>query len=406
MTADPVSAVHQADLLAVPAARGACPFDPPPAYQQARRSAPVSPARQWDGAPLWLVTGYREVREVLADQRFSADPRKPGFPFLSEGRRELVPENNETFIRMDDPEHARLRRMLTGEFMLKRIEELRPKVQELADGLIDRMSANGRREADLVAEFALPLPSLVICLMLGVPYQDHAFFQTHSRTLLDNSAAPGVLRESRDALIGYMRDLAEEKRRTPDGGIVSRLIERGDLTPRQVASMSLLLLIAGHETTANMTSLSVLALLRNPPQLARLRAEPELLRGAVEELLRYLSIVQLGITRAATEDVTVGGQLIRAGEGVLCMLNAANRDEEIFPGADELDVGRSARGHVAFGFGVHQCLGQPLARLELQIALDRLLDRLPGLRLDLPFDEVRYRHEMVVYGVRELPVAW
>jgi len=404
VTTDLTSAVRQADLLAVPAARGTCPFDPPPAYEQARRRAPVVPVRLFDGTATWMIAGYHEVRQVLGDPRFSADDRAPGFPFLSAGRRELVTERR-AFIRMDDPEHARLRRMLTGEFMLKRIEELRPRVQELADELLDRMIA-GRREADLVAEFALPLPSLVICMMLGVPYEDHEYFQACSRTLLDNSAKPEQLAAARDGLVEYMHRLAEGKRREPDGGIVSRLIERGELSPDEVASMCLLLLIAGHETTANMTALSVLALLRNPRQLARLRMEPEVTRDAVEELLRYLSIVHTGLPRVATEDVTVGGRLIRAGEGVLCMLSTANRDEAVFPGADELDLDHPARRHVAFGFGVHQCLGQPLARLELQIALDRILQRLPGLRLNADFDGLRFRHDLVVYGVYELPVAW
>lgn len=395
----------QTEPLAVPASRGRCPFDPPPAYEDARRTAPVSRVGLFDGTTAWMITRHEDVRTVLGDQRFSADASRPGFPFLTEGRKALATTTVQSFIRMDDPEHGRLRRMLTGDFMLKRIDALRPQVQRLADGLLDRMTA-GRTEGDLVAEFSLPLPSLVICLLLGVPYEDHEFFQTCSRTMLNNRSSVQEIEESRLRLNRYISDLAEEKRRVPDEGIISRLANREALSPDQVAGMGLLLLVAGHETTANMTALSVLALLRNPDQLERLRAQPALVKGAVEELLRYMSIVQTGLVRVATADVAVGGQEIRAGEGVILMINAANRDEEVFASGGELDVERAARRHVAFGFGVHQCLGQPLARLELQIALETVLRRLPALRLAVPFEQVSFKHEMSIYGVHALPVAW
>jgi cytochrome P450 len=359
----------------------------------------------WDGSRSWLVTRHEDVRTVLSDQRFSADSRKPGFPFLSEGRRELATRGR-SFIRMDDPEHAHLRRMLTGTFTVKQIEAWAPKVQEVVDDFLDEMTAGGRTSADLVSEFALPVPSLMICLMLGVPYDDHAFFQQCSGVLLDSHSGPDEVRQARDDLAGYLEHLAAEKERRPDDGIISRLMGEGRLSRDQVARMSLLLLVAGHETTANMTALSVLALLRNPRQATRLREEPELMKGAVEELLRYLSVVQSGVTRVATEAVQLGGRTIEPGDGVLCMLSTANRDEALFADADGLDVTRDARRHVAFGFGVHQCLGQPLARLELRIALSTLLRRLPDLRLAVPFDDIRFRPDKVVYGVESLPVTW
>ncbi|MGW7485654.1 cytochrome P450 [Streptomyces sp. NPDC054786] len=391
--------------LAVPATRAAgCPFDPAPGVERARREEPVTRATLWDGSSCWLVTRHQDVREVLGDPRFSADATRQGFPFLTAGGRELV-TSKPTFIRQDDPEHARLRRMLTADFMVKKVEAMRPEVQRLTDGLLDRMTA-GRNAADLVAEFALPLPSLVICLLLGVPYDDHEFFQDRSRFLLSLRSTAEEVRTAQDDLQRYLSRLAAAKRREPDDGIVSRLVARGDLDSEEVASMGRLLLIAGHETTANMTALSTLALLRNPGQLARLRADPSLIKGAVEELLRYLTIIHNGLPRVATEDVTLGGRTIRAGEGVLCTLNSANRDEDVFPGGEALDVGRDARRHVAFGFGVHQCLGQPLARVELQIAIETLLRRLPDLRLDIPFEDVPFRHDMAIYGVHALPVAW
>ncbi|MER6304068.1 cytochrome P450 [Kitasatospora sp. NPDC001539] len=387
-----------------PAARDTCPFAPPPAYRQAQQEEPVSRVTLWDGSTTWLVTRHEDVKAVLTDRRFSSDSTRPGFPFISAGARQLN-AGQPTFIRMDDPEHSRLRRMLTGEFMIKKVEALRPEVQRIADELLDRMT-EGRSSADLVREFALPLPSLVICLLLGVPYQDHAFFQECSRVLLRRESSAEEVIDAQARLTDYLIRLTEAKRSEPDDGILSRLVERGDLSTEEIGAMGRLLLVAGHETTANMTALSVLALLRNPEQLDHLRRHPESAPGAVEELLRYLTIVHSGLTRVATEDVDLGGVRIRAGEGVVCMVNTANRDEQEFPGGDELDLTRDARRHLAFGFGVHQCLGQPLARLELQIALNTVLRRLPGLRLAVPFEEIAFRGEMLIYGVHELPVAW
>ncbi|MEU9113658.1 cytochrome P450 [Streptomyces sp. NPDC048483] len=393
------------DTLTVPAARAAgCPFDPPPHVERARTEAPVTRATLWDDSSCWLVTRYQDVRAVLGDPRFSADATRPGFPFLAAGVREVV-INNPSFLRKDDPEHARLRRMLTADFMVKKVEAMRPEVQRIADDLLAAMT-DGKTSADLVAEFALPLPSLVICLLLGVPYEDHAFFQDRGKVLLNLRSTAEEVRAASDELVAYMTRLAEAKRQQPDDGIFSRLVARGELDTAEIASMGRLLLIAGHETTANMTALSTLALLRNPDQLARLREDPSLVKGAVEELLRYLTIVHNGVPRVATEDVIIGGVTIRAGEGVLCAINTANRDEDVFPAGDTLDVGRDARRHVAFGFGVHQCLGQPLARVELQIAIETLLRRLPDLRLALPFEEISFRHDMGIYGVHALPVTW
>jgi cytochrome P450 len=399
-----VTTVEPIDALTFPAARGGCPFAPPPAYQQAQEQRPITPISLWDGSRAWLVTRHEDVRAVMGDRRFSADARHSGFPFLSDGRRELAVQNP-SFIRMDDPEHARFRRMLTGDFIIKRIEAMRPEIQQIVDGFLDEMTSH-HPPADLVAEFALPVPSLVICMLLGVPYRDHDYFQERSRILLHNHTTAEQVRQARDELSLYLEELAERKAHEPDQRIISRLVGRGDVSRAEVASMSLLLLIAGHETTANMTALSTLALLRDPAQLARLREDPQLIKGAVEELLRYLSIVQSGTVRVAVETAQIGGTTIEAGEGVVCMLSTANRDDAVFAAPEDLDVGRDARRHVAFGFGVHQCLGQPLARLELQIALETLLRRLPGLRLAVPFEQVRFRKDTVVYGVEELPVAW
>ncbi|MFD5933209.1 cytochrome P450 [Streptomyces sp. NPDC060333] len=400
--------------FALPAAYGSCPYDPPPGYTTAAAGAPVSRAELPDGAPCWLVTGHPEVRAVLGDARFSADARTPGFPFLSAGQRQLATAQP-SFIRMDDPEHARLRRMVAKDFLSRRIQELRPTIVDVVESAVDTMTADGRRGADLVADFALPIPSLVICLMLGVPYEDHALFQSLSRTLLDNTTDPARAAAAHRELMGCLAELAGRKREAPGDDILSRLAVRPDLTAQETASLGFMLLITGHESTTNMAALCVLALLRRPDQAALLRTDPGLIPGAVEELLRYLTIIHLGLGRAATEDVTVGGADIRAGDGVICMLSTANRQPELFgpegqgEGAAcpaELDVTRDARRHVAFGHGVHQCLGHTLARVELQIVLETVLRRLPGLRLAVPEERLVFQRDTIVYGLRELPVTW
>ena len=397
------------EALTLPAPYGSCPYDPPPAYRHAAAQGAVTRAALPDGTPCWLVTGHHEVRSVLSDQRFSADARNPAFPFLSPGQRELATAKP-SFIRMDDPEHARLRRMVTKDFLVKRIDALRPEIQRIVDDAVDRMTAGGPT-ADLVADFALPVPSLVICLLLGVPYRDHELFQRLSRTLLDNNTTREQATAAHHELMSYLAGLAADKRRRPADDILSRLAARPDLTPQETASLGFLLLVAGHESTANMTALATLALLRRPDQTALLTAGPAALRAGVEELLRHLTIIHLGLARVATEDVEVGTTLIRAGEGLICMLSTANRDETVFgphagPGTDGLDVTRDARRHLAFGFGVHQCVGQPLARAELQIVLETLFRRLPGLRLAVPEEELVFSTGAIVYGVRSLPVTW
>ncbi|MFD6890359.1 cytochrome P450 [Streptomyces sp. NPDC059957] len=380
--------------LTLPAPYGSCPYDPPPGYTQAAAAAPVR-AELPDGTPCWLVTGHQEVRAVLADARFSADARTPGFPFLSPDQRQLATAQP-SFIRMEDPEHSRLRRMVAKDFLTRRVQELRPAIVDVVEAAARAMTADGRRTADLVADFALPVPSLVICLMLGVPYEDHALFQSLSRTLLDNTTDPGRAAEAHRELMGYLAGPAERKRRDPGDDILSRLAVRPDLTARETASLGFMLLITGHESTTNMAALSVLALLRRPGQAARLRAEPALIPGAVEELLRYLTIIHLGLGRAATEDVTVGGAAIRAGDTL---------DGEASCPA-ELDVTRDARRHVAFGHGPHQCLGHTLARVELQIMLEAVLCKLPGLRPAVPEEQLVFQRDTIVYGLRELPAAW
>jgi cytochrome P450 len=390
-----------------PMARAAgCPFDPPPALQAQQDEGRLVKVRLWDGSTPWLVTRYEDQRALLLDSRVSADITSPGYPLQAPSNG----KNNISFILMDDPEHARLRRMVTAPFAVKRVEALRPGVQKIVDDLIDDMLAAGG-PVDLVEAFALPVPSLVICQLLGVPYADHDFFQENSRSLIKRDAAMEDRMAAHGRLLGYLDDLMGRKTADPGGDLLSGLVQRveaGELTRQDAAQMGVLLLLAGHETTANMIALSTLALLEHPDQLALLRDsdDPKLVAAAVEELLRYLNIVHGGRRRAALEDIEIAGRVIRAGEGMNMPNDIANRDPQAFPHPDRLDLTRDARRHVAFGFGVHQCLGQPLARMELQVVYGTLYRRIPTLRLAAEVDSLPFKHDGSVYGVYELPVTW
>lgn len=389
-----------------------CPFDPPPATQAVAAERPITKVRLWDGSTPWFVTGYAEQRALFADPRISADMARPGYPMLSSSLAARYRNNRISFITMDDPEHNRLRRMVIPPFTIRRMNELRPSVQRIVDDLIDTMLA-GPRPVDLVTALALPVPSLVICTLLGVPYADHDFFQAKSKILVNAGSSPEESVAAQQDLLTYLRRLVEAKLADPDDdALLSTLavqrVRTGELTTDELASMGMLLLVAGHETTANMIGLGTLALLEHPDQLAALRDsdDPRVVRRAVEELLRYLTIVHMGRRRVATADIEIGGHVIRAGEGVVLASDLANRDPEVFADPDRLDLDRDARHHLAFGFGVHQCLGQPLARMELQVVYGTLYRRIPGMRLAVPLSDIRFKHESGIYGVHELPVTW
>ncbi|MDT5039972.1 MAG: hypothetical protein QOE51_957 [Actinoplanes sp.] len=387
-----------------------CPFDPPAELGRLREQEAVSAATLWDGSTAWLVTRFAEQRAVLSDGRFSSDPTRPGYPHINAGS-SLVRRRSKTMMAMDDPEHEVYRRMLTQDFTIRRVEALRPRIQRIVDELIDELIAAGP-PADLVTQFALPVPSRVICELLGVPYADHEFFQRLSGALVSGGSAPGEVIAAGLELRSYLSGLLADKLREPADDLLSRLaterLATGQLTTVQAADMAVLMLIAGHETTANMIALGTLALLENPDQLIELQKDPEprFVAGAVEELLRYLTISHSGRRRVATEDVEIGGQLIRAGDGVVVTNDSGNRDPAAFPDPDVLDLRRPARHHLAFGFGPHQCLGQSLARVELQVVYGTLYRRLPTLRLAVGLDQINFKQDMLVYGVHSLPVEW
>ncbi|MFN8034016.1 MAG: cytochrome P450 [Mycobacterium sp.] len=390
---------------------GRCPFAPPPEVMELAAIAPLSRVRIWDGSTPWLITGYEEARALFADSRVSVDDRKPGFPHWNEGMLATVHKRPRSVFTSDAEEHTFYRRMLSKPFTFKRVEGLRPAIQKITDDHIDAILA-GPKPAELVSALALPVPSLVICEMLGVPYEDHAFFQEHANVGLARYATAEDNMKGVMSLAKYLGNLVEAKIQSPAEDAVSDLAERvsaGEISIKEAAQLASGLLLAGHETTANMIGIGVLALLENPEQLAVLRDtdDPKAVANAVEELLRYLSIIQNGQRRVATEDIEIAGQTIKAGEGIIIDLSPANWDAKVFEHPDRLDLRREgAEKHLAFGFGRHQCVGQQLARAELQIVFSTLLRRIPTLAPAKPIEEIPFKNDKLAYGVYELPVTW
>ncbi|MEV1089939.1 cytochrome P450 [Streptomyces microflavus] len=383
-----------------------CPYHPPAGYEPLRAGRPLSRVTLFDGRSVWAVTGHALARRLLADPRLSTDRTHPDFPVPAE-RFANVEQRRVALLGVDDPEHNVQRRMLIPSFSVKRIGALRPRIQETVDRLLDAMERQGP-PAELVSAYALPVPSMVICALLGVPYADHEFFEECSQRLLRGPGAADVNR-ARDELEEYLGALIDRKRTEPGEGLLDELIHRdhpdGPVGREELISFAVILLIAGHETTANMISLGTFTLLRHPEQLAALRAGEATTAVVVEELLRFLSIAE-GLQRLATEDMEVAGTTIRKGEGVVFSTSLINRDADVFPRAETLDWDRPARHHLAFGFGVHQCLGQNLARAELDIAMRSLFERLPNLRLAVPAQEIPHKPGDTIQGMLELPVAW
>ncbi|MFH8384831.1 cytochrome P450 [Kitasatospora sp. NPDC018058] len=383
-----------------------CPFDPPPEYRTLRERNPIAEVTLPDGLPGVLVTRYADIRTMLADPRFSSQRRTVRIGAAEPLDAPVPPPAPGMFIMMDAPEHTRFRRLLTGQFTVRRMQQLAPAVERIVAAQLDAM-ADATGPVDLVEAFALPIPSLVICELLGVPYTDREEFQRGSAMMLKVDGDPEESQRAQLEMREFMHRLVLAKRAEPGDDILSGLVRSGELSDEELVGVGVLLLVAGHETTANMIALGTMCLLRNPEQVAALRADPSLLDGAVEELLRYLSVIQFGIRRTAREDLELNGHRIKAGTTVVAAVPSGNRDAEQFPdGADELNVERPYSPHVAFGHGIHQCLGQQLARVEMKAALSALFDRFPTLQLAVPVEEVPMRDGMVVYGVHELPVTW
>ncbi|SHM78900.1 cytochrome P450 [Streptomyces yunnanensis] len=396
--AAPASDVTDPAVVDFPLREPGVPF-PPPDYADYRDRQGLVLSHLPDGKRVWLVTRHEDVRAVLTNPKISSNPEHEGFPNV--GKTVGVPKQDQIpgwFVGMDSPEHDRFRKALIPEFTVRRVRAMRPAIERTVEARLDEMLAAGNT-ADLVADYALPIPSLVISALLGVPPTDRDFFESRTRVLV---SLRGSTEEQRmtagKELLRYINRLISIKEKWPGDDLVSRLLANGAIAAHELSGVLMLLLIAGHETTANNIALGVVTLLTHPQWIHDDRA--------VEETLRFHSVADLVSLRVAVEDVEIAGQLIKAGEGIVPLVAAANHDESVFECPHEFDPSRSARSHVAFGYGVHQCLGQNLVRVEMEVAYRKLFERIPNLQLDVPVDELGIKYDSVLYGLHELPVRW
>jgi cytochrome P450 len=386
--------------------------DPHAVFATLRAERPVARARTPVGLPVWLVTRYDDARAALADPRLAKD--SAGFAAVLD-RRAPEPERRVAFaqelsrhmLSSDPPDHTRLRKLVNRAFTVRAIAGMRPRIEQIATRLAEDMAA-GPAEVDLLDAFAFPLPMTVICELLGVPETDRTAFRTWSNTLLTSDDAVGEREAAAAAMAWYLSGLVAAKRARPGDDMLSAIVAAAEdadrLSPDETVSMAFLLLVAGHETTVNLIGNGMFALLRRPDRLARLRADPDLVPGAVEEFLRFDGPVDLATFRHTTEPVEIAGTTIPAGEVVLVALTSANRDPARYPAADELDLRRDATGHLAFGYGLHHCLGAPLARLEGDVAFRTLLGRFPDMALAADPDDLTWRPSLLIRGLTRLPV--
>jgi cytochrome P450 len=387
---------------------------PPQEYAEFQKSPTLARVRLWNNQEVWLATRYEHVRAILSDPRFSADAHRPGYPNPSPGREAVTDKDPDTLLRLDAPDHTKLRRMFSSEFSFAKINALKPMIERVVAELLTSLEKEAT-PADLMQHFALPLPSMVIAELLGVPYEDHEFFQYNTRKKLELTSSPEEAIKAGIDQRAYVRKLMLEKMVRPEAqdDIPTRLIRNyvkpGELSFDDLIANIELMVIAGHDTTANMTALGALALLENPQAFEAIRSDDagDATRLAVEEILRYYAIVQLTGPRVAKEDIEVGGVTIKGGEGVLAIVTAANHDASAFPNPDRLVLNRPRNPpHLAFGFGNHQCLGQNLARVELFIALRALTRRYPTMKLAVPAKTLTFKGHSFVHGVETLPVTW
>ncbi|MFD7662085.1 cytochrome P450 [Streptomyces sp. NPDC059788] len=381
--------------------------DPHPYYAKLRAQGPVHRVRIPEYMDVWLVVGHEEARAALADPRLAKDWSHAAAPVLG-------PEEDEwqlmNMLDADPPQHTRLRKLVAREFTSRRVEALRPRVQQITDDLLDAMLAAPEDRADLVEALAFPLPMTVICELLGVPDIERDTFRVWSNELVSPTSQEASMAAARD-MAAYLDVLIEAKRQSPGEDLLSALVRTSDedgdqLSRQELVGMAFLLLVAGHETTVNLIANGTRALLQHPEQLSALRADFSLLDNAVEEMLRYDGPVENATFRFAAEPVEIGGTVIPAGEVVVVSLAAAGRDAERFTAPDTFDITRETRGHIAFGHGIHFCLGAPLARMEGRIAVRTLLERCPDLALDVENEALTWRPGMTIRGPHHLPVRW
>jgi cytochrome P450 RapN len=395
--------------------RGACPYPfseaqglaLDPEYGRLRDNGELARVRMPYGGEAWMATSYEDVKTVLGDPRFSRAAT------LGADVPRMMPliQNESNLLTMDPPDHSRLRKLVAKAFTMRRIEMLRPRAQEVVDGLLDDIEAQGP-PADLVEGLALPLPITMICELLGVPYEDRDKFRAWSDAALAfNAFTLEEIQAGRDGLRNYLAGLVAQRREQPTDDLLGVLVQARDeedrLSEDELVQFGVTLLVAGHETTANQTGNFLYTLLSTPHLLRDLREDPELLNPAIEEMLRMTPLgTAAGFPRIATEDVVLSGTLVRAGEAVMTQLASANRDGGVFDHGDEIDFHRENNPHIAFGHGVHHCLGAQLARLELQVAVGSVLNRFPDLRFAVPVEEVPFKTGRLIRGLRALPVTW
>ncbi|AJP03828.1 cytochrome P450 [Streptomyces cyaneogriseus subsp. noncyanogenus] len=384
--------------------------DLPPELAEVRDGRSVAEVRFPDGITGYLVTKHADVRKVLVDSRFSSKVMASAAAAMSET--ETGKLMNESLVGMDAPEHTRLRKLVSRGFTARRVESLRPRVRELVAELLDEMETKPR-PVDLVKNFSLPLPVRVVCELLGVPAEDQDTFHAWSNALLGDWQQVVEKEAATVALVKYFGELLEAKRKAPADDLMSALIAAREdddtLTEREIIALCIGILSAGHETTANQISMFLVQLLRHPEQFAALKADPAALPQAVDELLRYVPLTTTGgiIPRLTTAEVELGnGEVLPAGAVVLPAVATANRDPEVFEDGERLDLTRAVNPHLAFGAGIHYCLGAQLARIELQEALGALLERMPQVRLAVPESELRLKPASIIRGLESLPITW
>jgi cytochrome P450 len=382
-----------------------CPWLPPPQYAELRQDPPRR-VRLPSGAFAWLITRHADVKLALGDHRLSAAHTNPGYPL-----RIQVPATprGQSFLRMDDPEHGRLRRMVLPQFTARAARAMRPTVERMVGQLLDELE-QGPRPVDLVAAFTQPLPCMAVGSILGVADADQRVFAGMTRAILSQDTGPAEVYQAALDMGAYLERLIAEKQRDPGDDLLSALatqhVATGELTRDDLVAMARLILVAGYETTAKQLGLSVFALLRHPDHLAELRRSPALIKPAVQELLRYWSVSEDNMGRVALADLEIGGAQIAKGDGVMVAVPSANHDERVFPDPGRLDFHRDASAHLAFGSGPHHCPGAPLAAQELELALSLLITRFPALRLAVDAGDLDFRFPQLVYGVTALPVTW
>ncbi|MGC7097556.1 cytochrome P450 [Amycolatopsis lurida] len=387
-----------------------CPLHPAPEYAVLRAENPVSQVTvDVTGKPAWVIAKHEHVKQVLTSSAMSSSWKKPGYPLQVALSEEILENLELPLLAQDPPDHTVRRRLLIPELTVKRMQALAPRIQEIVDEHITAMLEHGG-PIDLVPALAAPVPGLLFGELMGASREDGALFKEHAEATMTH----GVSAEKLDALQmrmeAHLDKLVTEKENNPTDDLLSRIIQRnnedGRLEHANIVALARMLLFGGFDTVANMISLGTVTLLRHPEQLDELRRDPSLMPKAIGELIRFLSINDSASRRVATEDVTIGGQLIRAGEGVILLYGSANRDESVWENPDELDIHRDTRGHVALGGGIHQCPGGSLVKVELEIVFNTLFRRIPGLRLAVPFEELRFKNDSLMYGVHELPVTW